>query len=483
LRAYTSKIDNSIQHYLIISPNDYNEKKPLPLVVLVKPISENHHHFLSSSQLSRAWSINRAKYLANKYSYNILLASGRFYLNEEFVPISESEILNTIDDVEKNYNIDTDRIYLQGNCSAGKRALTFASHYPDKFAAIGLYAPIYKNDNNQKWLVDNSPENLLGNLNNIPLFIHYDISDTHSPFIFFENLIKYCNRRGINLTVSSSRLSGLYYNTFLVGEETFSFFKGKKRTAKKLNINFKSYNNKYNKIYWLSFEKESLKDISEVKANFNTKTQTISITGKNISKISINLKSLAIDPKLPLIVTYNKKQLCHKRYAKPTLDLTVKMEIKGRRNFDVSDKVIADLFGDPFGVIVNSKSKKDNQILNSLKKEYESYYFSKFPIYYSDNISYADLVSKNLLFIGHDFKNNPIIQSALKQLPLNIQNDFVEITGKKFIANNVTFMNIFKSPFNPDKIICIYSSNNELCFEHIISSPWIYGFEPLIIRY
>lgn len=480
LRAYRSKIDNSIQHYVFISPDNYDVSKALPLVVLVKPISENHHHFLSSSQLSRAWSINRAKYLANKYRYNILLPSGRFYLNEEFVPISESEILNAMQDVEKNYNIDIDRIYLQGNCSAGKRALTFAGHYPDKFAAVGLYAPVYKTMNSNKWLTNNGPESLLGNLSNLPLFIHYDKQDTHSPFVLFEKLLDDCNKKGMDLKVSSSALSGMFYNTFLVGEETFSFFKGKRRKTKNVKINYKSYNSKYNKIYWLSFEKDQLKDKSEIKADFTVNSQTISITGKNISKISIDLKTLSINPKLPLIVNYNDKQLYHKVYDKPRLDLRIKMEAELKNKFDIKDKVIADLFGDPFIIIANS-NKKENKLLSSLKNEYENFYFAKCPIYYSDNISNIDLKSKNILFIGHEFNNNLIIKNALDAIPLDVQNDFVKIGGKSIRGNNITFMNIFKSPFNPDKIMAIYSSNNNQ-FDHMISSPWIYGFESLIVE-
>jgi enterochelin esterase-like enzyme len=480
-RAYKSKIDDSIQHYLIITPDEYDESKSLPLVVLVKPNGENHHHFLTSVQVSKIWSISNAKYLANKYGYAILLPSARLYLNEEFVPFVESEILASIEDVEKNYNIDGDRIYLQGNCSAGKRSLILASHYPDKFAAIGLYAPTYVTNSRNQWIKNNSPENLLENIKNTPLFIHYDPTDDHSPYTFYEKLIKDCNQNLMNLTVGSSRLSGLHYNSYLVGEETFSFFKDKKLKKNPIEIKYKSYNDKYNKSYWLKFEKDSDKSNLEISSNFNKKNNTLHINGQNVSSIEVDLNTLPFNEKAPLTIKYNKKEIYSDNSIGKMLAFKLNKKENNIKSFEVSDKNIIDLFGDSFIVVADPEINNTEPALVSVTEEYENYYFSKFPIYSSDCIQNDELKSKNILFIGHQFKN-ALVNNKIDELPFEVENSLIRIGENNYQGNSISFMKIYRSPFNPDKLICVYTSNNLINFNHSIHSPWIKGFSDLMIN-
>lgn len=157
------------------------------------------------------------------------MPEAKMYLDEPMSPLIESEILQSINDVKNKYSIDNNRIYLQGNCSAGYRCLTLACHYPDVFAAIGMYAPLYHINPRNDWEEKNAPEKNLTSLITIPMAIHYDPLDIHSPYSFFEKLISDCEKNNIPLEVTSSKYSGLHYNVLLVGDEIFSFFKGKKK--------------------------------------------------------------------------------------------------------------------------------------------------------------------------------------------------------------------------------------------------------------
>lgn len=222
--VYQSALDGRIQRYLLIAPDVISAKDSLPLVVVIRPYITNYHHFLSSPQLARYWSLTYAKYLANKYRYYIMMPEARMYLDEPMSPIIESEIFQAVDDVKNRYNIDDERIFLHGNCSAGYRCLTLACHHPDVFAAVGLYAPLYHINPRNDWEDSNAPNKHLNSIKNIPIAIHYDPLDTHSPYSFFKDLISDCKKNDIPLKVTSSDHSGLHYNVLLVGEETFSFF-------------------------------------------------------------------------------------------------------------------------------------------------------------------------------------------------------------------------------------------------------------------
>jgi dienelactone hydrolase len=480
-KAYTSKIDESTQHYLIITPDSYSKKKPIPLVVVIKPNNKNHHHFLTSAQVARKWSLSWAKYLANKYNYAVLLPSARLYLDEYLVPISETEIINTIEDVEKNFNIDSSRIYLHGNCSAGIRSLTLAGHYPDKFAGIGLYSPTYMVNSNNSWLRNNSPKNLLNNLKNTPIFIHYDPTDTHNPYTSFEKLITSCKEEKFNLTVSSSHLSSIYYNVYLVGEEAFTFFKDKKVNRSPKKIEYKSYNEKYNKSFWLKFEKEKDKSNLEISSDFNTKNNTLDLYGENVSNIEIDLKELPFNDKEQLTINFNEREIYSNLAQKKALVFNLNKKQNNSIDLEVKDKNIIDLFGDSFVVIANPKDFTNRQLLDSIKNEYENYYFSEFPIYSSHKIKHLDLSSKNILFIGHDFKNIEI-KNLISKLNFEVKSDQIKIDNKIYKGKNIAFMKIYKNPYNSSKLVCVYSSNNLKSPKHKIQSPWNKIFSDLVVN-
>lgn len=127
LKTYISKLDNSYQRYLLVIPDNYRKTEEMPLVVVIRPNIENKYHFFTSPQIAHYKSLSNAKSLANKYNYIVIMPEARLYLEEKFIPFADSEILCAIESVKADYNIDSDKIYLQGNCSAGYRALKLAT--------------------------------------------------------------------------------------------------------------------------------------------------------------------------------------------------------------------------------------------------------------------------------------------------------------------------------------------------------------------
>ena len=225
--TYRSELDDGFQRYILARPNEISTDKPLPLVVVVRPDIEIHRHFFSSPQISRQWALNNLQALSDKYGYLVLIPEMRTYTNEELTPMAESELLLAIDDVRTKYKIDKDRIYLHANCSGSFRALTFAERHPDMFAAIALYAPLYdKKDVKSK---ENAPATHINNIRGIPIILHYDPLDIHSPIGTLNKLVDDCKREKIPLTISVKRNSDKLYNVLLVGEEAFMFFKNKSR--------------------------------------------------------------------------------------------------------------------------------------------------------------------------------------------------------------------------------------------------------------
>lgn len=227
-KAFTSILDSSTQHYLLVTPDSLSKDEKIPLVLILRPFIENQQHFLTSPQMSRYWGLLWAKNLSNKYRYVIVMPSARLYQYEPMTPMAEFDVFQALKDVDKYYSIDHERIYLHGNCSAGYRSLVLAGHHPSVFAALGLYAPVTDLKSERPWILENSPKRLMTNFSQIPIILHYDPLDKHNPYSEFKDFISDCPKNSIKLTVSTQKYSGVHYNVQLVGEEALTFFKDKK---------------------------------------------------------------------------------------------------------------------------------------------------------------------------------------------------------------------------------------------------------------
>lgn len=224
-KTYRSAQDDSLQRYLLISPNEIPAHKPMPLVVMMRPDIVNNHHFFASPQLARWWAVNHAQMLANRYGFMVMMPEMRFDSSGDLTSESEEEFMLTLSDLRKQYAIDSTRIFLHANCTGAYRALKLAVRHPGLFAAIGLYAPAYHPPMfMSEEAKAQAPEHFMKNLRHTPIMIHYDPLDTHSPYEMFADLVTDCRKYHIPLTLSVKRNSGIFYNVILVGEEVMQFF-------------------------------------------------------------------------------------------------------------------------------------------------------------------------------------------------------------------------------------------------------------------
>lgn len=227
--TYTSELDNGLQRYLLAIPNHLKKGKKYPLVVVVRPHVENHHHFFTSPQFSHQWAINIMQSLANSHEFIVMMPEARMYSNENLTPFIEAEMRLAIEDVKKHYRVDEDKVYLHGICSGGYRALRMATENPNMFAAVGLYTPLYHEREKSDYSKRHSLETMLPNISGTPVMLFADPFDEHTPSIVYEDFINDCKKYNIPLTFSQKINTELLYNAVVVGEEAFDFFDGKSK--------------------------------------------------------------------------------------------------------------------------------------------------------------------------------------------------------------------------------------------------------------
>lgn len=355
--TYHSELDSGMQRYVLATPNKVSKTKRIPLVVLIRPIIDTHRHIFSCPQIARQWAVNQMQSLANRYGYIVMMPEMRTYLDEDISPMAEAELKLAILDVKKYYDIDDDRIYLHANCSGGSRALKIASANPEMFAAIGLYAPKYDEE---------LLKNQIRNIKHIPVMIHYDPLDKHSPYIFFKNLIKDCKDIGIPLKMSIKRNSGAFYNVVLTGEEAFDFFKDKKRTINKSEVKQIKDNNKIWDFYSRPFV--YVYNSSDTTRNYNNIVDSIKTEYENCFYTSLPLKS---DTKISVyeLKTKNLFLIGSKFVRKEITELYKNLNCCKPQSRTVELNVYENIYSKGHKIIVYD-SEPFNQFQHSLKRSW-----------------------------------------------------------------------------------------------------------------
>ncbi|MCG8697833.1 MAG: hypothetical protein MI922_07245, partial [Bacteroidales bacterium] len=431
-RAFTSKIDEQDKYYIVYAPDSIHSEDTLPLVLFIRPALENHHHFLTSPQMSKDYVINRAKYLVNKYRILLVFSAQRYYQKESMESISETDIFESIDAVNKIYNIDNRKIYLHGNCLGANRLISLACRYPDKFAAIGIYSPIYKE------------KGLLGNLSNIPIYMQYDFFDKHTPKENVDKLVKSANSNKLQLKFYFDNYSRAMYNNQLIGEGALQFFKGKQKIENPKEIHFSTIQKKYNEAYWLKIVPSKSREHANVDASYDSSNNQFDIRSKNINEIKINVEKLETVKNNPVVVNWNGKRYDIKNASKwISLRLDTE-ETGGMIKNDVCEGPIFDVYSDRFILVEGTLAKgKRNGILckrieDELTNNWSDYFFGPCIVKKDYQLTAKDIQNSNLVLVG-DYRTNSYLRKITGKLPMTVTPGGITLGRQLFNGNQVNF--------------------------------------------
>jgi hypothetical protein len=137
LREYISKVDGTLQNYLLFLP--VGVQGPLPLVLVTPYAQKPVRPFLESSLIAWPDDLEDIQSAADMSRVAVALLDGRGNVGD--ASIGEADAFEVLNDINSRYSIDQHRLYLYGTCEGGRRALLLAEHYPGLFAAVGVYGP------------------------------------------------------------------------------------------------------------------------------------------------------------------------------------------------------------------------------------------------------------------------------------------------------------------------------------------------------
>ncbi|MDD5309689.1 MAG: prolyl oligopeptidase family serine peptidase [Deltaproteobacteria bacterium] len=139
-RGYQSRYSTIPQMYSIYVPDEYDGKTPMPLIVSLHGGSSNHNVWMAlilgnPISTKEYWASFRTEFQPRSHPKAIVVApDGLGQVRWRWM--GEQDVLDVIEDVKKNYAIDSHKIFLTGLSNGGIGAYTIGLKHASRFAGV-----------------------------------------------------------------------------------------------------------------------------------------------------------------------------------------------------------------------------------------------------------------------------------------------------------------------------------------------------------
>jgi predicted esterase len=241
----------------------------------------------------------------------------------DYRDLGEIDVLSALEDVQRDFNIDPERIYLKGGSMGGTGAWNLGVHYADRFAGI---MPIAGNADNRAWTSRwewNEPfegrfdqlrdaiqqahtsRAFARNLINLPAYIVHGSGDTVVPPEHARFMVAEMQR--FNCTFEYREFPNVGHGGFnnLLMDEGLAWVCGHRRRPYPEHILWTTAQMRHSTCYWLRIEqmKEPL-EFASIDAQLLPNNR-LAVTTENIRAFSIWTGPEVISPEKPVFVTVN----------------------------------------------------------------------------------------------------------------------------------------------------------------------------------
>jgi predicted esterase len=439
--AYFDDVDGSPQPFIRYLPKNYDKNTKYPLIVYL--------HGYSPYLDIVNWGMvpDGLTDLADNANACVVMPFARG--NTDFQGIGEQDVLNVIRHMRKRYNIDEDRIILAGMSMGGMGAWTVGSHYPHLFAGLLVISgrgdfyfwhkikrssmPAYR-----QWLIDKEfAASHIPNLSLLPVWVFHGTDDTLIPVEEARHMKDLLSP--VNPLFKYQEIAGgdhwIYGQVF--GDKDLSGWIKNLRRKNPESFEYVAYHPAYCQAYWL--------DIGQFAENCRPAKIQVEVKDRQVLIRTSGVRDLILDR--------NKMPERIRKFAvikQNEFILKESNDSKSGGNSYVFGPV-KDAFLEPF-MFVNSGLKDSEMGQRSL----EWYKFAKSPprVKNEKDLTEQDKKSFNLFLYGEP-ESSPMIEEAIKQVPVKITKDEILIGGKKYPrAGNGIYLRC-KSPWNPEKSVVV----------------------------
>lgn len=431
--TFFSGLDDTEQPYGLYVPNNYDEKKKYPLVIMLHGAGSNHRLALKrvfgKSNTPGETDVEASRYFQDWNDIDYIVASPFARGTTGYQGIPEQDVYDVLADVKRRFNIDEDRTYLTGLSMGGGGTLWIGLTRPDLWAALAPVCPA----------PPRGTENFLPNGYNLPFHFYHGDADRAVPVSVSREWVKKLTDLGAK--VEYDEYPGVEHNSWenaYKDQAIFTWFNQFKRNLYPSRVMFNSSQYKYPKAYWVRFDQLTPGTLASIDADFKAPNQ-LYITASNLGAFTLTLTGHSNYQKgQPIQVTINGKKI--KATSADSISFHNKdgKWISGRQVLSQTDKKsgaegpISDAFSGRhvyvFGTHGNptkeeQKRRMDEAVYAANWATYRGAFLGRimfFPRVISDKeVRPSDLEISNLILFGTS-ETNSVIEKYAGDLPLHL---------------------------------------------------------------
>ncbi|MCA9082883.1 MAG: prolyl oligopeptidase family serine peptidase [Planctomycetaceae bacterium] len=495
VRGYVSRIDNTVQPYGLVVPETYAFNNSVP----TRCDMWFHGRGETLSEVNFIW--DRMKNAGQYTPANTIVLHPYGRYSNAFKFAGEVDVLEALEDVQRRYRIDEDRISVRGFSMGGAACWQFATHYSDRWFAANPGAGFSETPEFlkffQKEALNPTPwevklwnmydcDKYAGNLIHCPTIAYSGENDIQKQAAdLMETALK---DRGIRLRHIIG--AGMGHKIDDVSKEIIE--DGMASLAKRgrqpavSNLSLSTPTLKYNRMEWLTIDAVNEHwTMAEVKAHIAHPATTVHLAVSNVTKLTVNFPSGSL--RIPSshmdvnISSQSPRGLGLFKFDSPFSDgsFAVTLELKDGKTWQIADMSatseglrkrhnlqgpIDDAFMDSFIFVSPSGSAAHEAVdkwttseLERAIEHWRRHFRGDARVVQDTEVTQEMIQSSNLILWG-DASSNLLIERTLKDLPLNWSDDQLSIGSHTVDAKTHAPIMIYPNPLNPDRYVVLNSS-------------------------
>lgn len=140
MRGYSSAVSSVRQGYAVYLPRDYDPKRAYPLMVVLHGGSANGNLFLGvvlgNNMNWKTYDYHLWDEFTPRYHPDWIVVAPDGFGQIMWRFMGEQDVLDVIDDVERHYHVDKDRVVLAGLSNGGVGAYSLGMRHASRFSAV-----------------------------------------------------------------------------------------------------------------------------------------------------------------------------------------------------------------------------------------------------------------------------------------------------------------------------------------------------------
>lgn len=467
--AYIARNDGTVQPYYLHIPESYSPDRDWPLVVFL-------HGYVPNISVIDPWVLSdEVCNIAERHGAILLIPYGR--RNTDFQGVGEVDIYRAIEETQKLYAIDDERIYLSGVSMGGMGAWNMALRNPGFFAAT---APISGQTDMFRWwgwdpqemtafkrfLVEwDNAEEMARNARGQHFFVQHGELDHLIPVIESRSMVEKVRSLGIPIDYHEFAGEGhyIYWDTPCY-ENAWSWSKGHALDHSPSRVTFRCFSLRYNRAFWLTIDRlNTWGTPATVDASVAEDGSRLDITCDNVAGLTVELATCPLQTDEQFRVTVNGEQ---RRVQAVEGALEIEIEPAHEQHWPPLKRhglcgPAEDVFNTPF-IVVQGTAGDDAQDLALAEKvgtwieEWDDFADGEPRVCTDEELTEEQAATMNLVLFGTP-ETNSVLARIADRLPITIGDHEYTVMDRTFAGPNLGLVLCYPNPDQPDRYVLVYS--------------------------